>query len=98
VTCSDLKYAAPKSDSNRVSPIVGLKLVYKVLDVKVDGGLGNRKLISNLFIAISISDESKYIELSSREVTFSDMLGQTGRYLTTACAAAWGRGGHTVSA
>jgi hypothetical protein len=35
-----------------VSSVIGLKLVDDIFNVEVDGGLGNRQLIGNLFIAI----------------------------------------------
>ena len=40
-----------------MSPILGLKLLHDILDVKVDGGLGNRELIGNLLVAISIANQ-----------------------------------------
>jgi hypothetical protein len=52
-----MEQATPQRNGHRMSPIIGLKLVHDILDVKVYGGLGNRKLISNLLVAISVADE-----------------------------------------
>jgi hypothetical protein len=47
---SDLQQAAPERDGDCMGPIVGLKFIYKVLDVEVDRSIGNRQLIRNLLL------------------------------------------------
>jgi hypothetical protein len=49
--------------------------------VKIDGILRNRKLIGNLFVAMAISNESKNVQLSSRKIVVTQMLGEAGRHL-----------------
>src|SRR5260370_1778163 len=60
--------------------IVGLKFLHQVFNVKVNRGLGNRKLIGNLFVAIAISNEAKNLQLPRRKVLVTQVLGETSRH------------------
>src|SRR5262249_17518957 len=54
---SNMEQAPTESNGHGMSPIIGLKLVHDILDVEVYGGLGNRELIGNLLVAISVADQ-----------------------------------------
>src|SRR6202451_3365103 len=77
---SDLKQSAPYRNSYGVRPIVGSQFVHKILNVEIDRGLRNRKLIGNLLVPITISNEPEYLQLANRQIVIGQMLGQAGRY------------------
>jgi len=52
-----MEQATTQGNGHRMSPIIGLKLVNDILDVEVYGRLGNRELIGNLLVAISVADQ-----------------------------------------
>src|SRR5260370_7947019 len=60
--------------------IVGLKFLHQVFNVKVNRGLGNRKLIGNLFVAIAISNEAKNLQIPRRKVLVTQVFGETSRH------------------
>jgi hypothetical protein len=51
-----VQQSTPDRNGDGVSAIVCLEFVYDVLDVKIYGGLRNRKPIGNLAVAISVAD------------------------------------------
>src|SRR5437016_413760 len=64
-----------------MGPIIGLQFVHQVFNVEVNGGLGNRKLIGNLFVAIAIANEAEHLQLPGRKILFSEMFGEAGCHL-----------------
>src|SRR5260370_22204623 len=61
--------------------IVGLKFVYQVLDMEINRGLCNRKVIGNLLVAIAIANESKNLQLPLRKVVVTHVLGEASRHV-----------------
>jgi hypothetical protein len=54
----DLYQTAPQSDGNSMRSVIRLKLVDDIFDVEIDSGFGNRQLIGNLFVAMSVSNQA----------------------------------------
>src|SRR5262245_36253067 len=75
---SDLQETPTESNRYRVRPIIRSQLVHQVLDMKIDGRLGNRQLIRNLLVAVSVSNEPKNFKLPVCKVFFAQMLSKTG--------------------
>jgi hypothetical protein len=72
-----MENAAPERDGNGVGPIVGLKFVYQIFDVKVDRSLGNCQFVRDLLVAVTIPDEPQDFQLSRGKRLISDMFRQT---------------------
>src|SRR6266436_2612332 len=57
-----------------MSPIIGLKLLHDILDVKVYDGLGNGELIGNLLVAISIADQFENFQFTRSKIFLTQIL------------------------
>jgi hypothetical protein len=62
-------------------PIVGPEFVHQVLDVKINRVLRNRQLIGNLFVTMTVSNESENFQLPNCKIVVTHMLGEAGRHL-----------------
>ena len=78
---SHLQQAAPNRDGDCMGPIVGLKFIHQILDVEVNRGFGDRQVICNLLVAITISNKSNNLQLPRRKVVVTQMLGETSRHV-----------------
>ena len=74
---SDLEHSAPERDGYGMCPIIGAKLADNILDVEIDGGLGNSQFIGDLFIAMSIPDQPEDFKFSSRKTLLPKVLSQS---------------------
>src|SRR5262245_22762240 len=57
-----------------MSPVVGLKLLHDILDVKVDRGLGDRELIGNLLVAVAIADQFQDLQFTRSKIFLAQVL------------------------
>lgn len=64
---SDLQDTSPDGKRHSVGSIIGAELSDQILDVKVHGCLRDRKAIGNLLVAVSVSNELKYLQFAIRE-------------------------------
>src|SRR5262245_43636162 len=60
--------------------IVCSQLVDDVLDMKIDGVLGNTESIGYLFVLETVANQLQHFQLSRSEVFFTQMLGQESRH------------------
>ena len=64
-----------------MSPIIGSQLSDNVLDMKIDGRLGNSQCVRYLFVAMTISNQPQNLQFSSRKILISEMLREPGCHL-----------------
>src|SRR5215469_1511856 len=76
-----MEQATAQSNGNRMSPIIGLKLLHDIFDVKVYGGLGNRELIGNLLVTVSIADQFENLQFTRSEIFLTQVLCYATRNL-----------------
>ena len=86
---SDLQQATPQRDGDCMRPIVGLKFVHQILNMKVNSSVRNRQLIRNLLVAIAIPNEPEHLQFPGCKILFPQMLREAGRhirwYVSLAC-------------
>src|SRR5215471_12719439 len=63
---SDLQNTSPDGKRHSVGSIIGAELSDQILDMKVHGCLRDRKPIGNLLVAVSVSNELKYLQFAIR--------------------------------
>src|SRR5262245_10208945 len=77
--CSCREQPAPNRQYDRMRPVVGAELLYKVLDVEVDGRLGDGEQAGDLFVPMSPPNQIEHLELTRREIGVAKVLGQARR-------------------
>ena len=70
-----------EGDGDRVGAIVGAKFVYDVLDVEVDGGLGDGQAGGDFLVPIAIADQPQDLNFAGRKVIFAHEFSEPGGYL-----------------
>jgi hypothetical protein len=78
---SDLKQAAPQCNGDGVCPVISPELIQQILDMKIDGVFGNRELVGNLFVAITVPDKPENVEFADRQIIVAQIFRETGSYL-----------------
>ena len=74
-----MQQTSSQRDGHRVGPIIRLKLVDDILDVKTHRRLRDSKVTRNLFIPQTVADKSKNIQFTGRKLLMSEMFRQSGR-------------------
>jgi hypothetical protein len=70
-----LQQASANRDGDRVRPVVRSEFVDEVLNVEVDGCLGNPQSIRDLLVAMAVAYQPEHVQFASREVFLTKMLG-----------------------
>jgi hypothetical protein len=76
-----LDYAPPHRDRDGLSTVLGSQLVHNVLDVNLDGLLGDKEPFANVAVAISAGDVPEDVDLARGESVIAHVLGELRRHL-----------------
>src|SRR5262245_22529087 len=57
-----------------MSPVICLKLPVYILDVKIDGGLGNGELVGDLLVPMAIADQCENLQLTRSQIFLTQVL------------------------
>jgi hypothetical protein len=75
---SERNQAALNCNSYRVCSILGPELVDEILDMEIDGCFRNCQVIRDFFVAVSVANESKNLQFSTRKILVAQVLRDTG--------------------
>src|SRR5258708_40329616 len=64
-----------------MGPVLCTKFVHYVLDMKIHSILGNFKLIGYLFVLAPVTNQLQHLQLTRREVFFTQMLCEKSAHL-----------------
>ena len=67
-----------KANGDRLRTVGGTQFLHDVLDVDLDGFLGDRKLLGNIAVAVAARKLSQNLDLSGGEGLVAKVLGQMG--------------------
>src|SRR5215813_171789 len=76
--CLQRKESAPRRNCHGVRAIFGAELAHDVLQMDLDGFLGDEEFLSDLPVAIPVSDPAENLDFALAEIVFTQIFDELG--------------------